>query len=369
MAVLLTNNAITKLASSVTTGATSIALTAGTGALFPSPSGGNWFPVTVIKSDGSLEIMRCTARSTDTLTVTRAQEGTTAKAFSAGDRVELRLTVAALAEFQPLAANLTAMAGLAGAADKLPYFTGSGALSLAALTTAARTLLAATDQAGQQTAMGLGTAATRAVGTASGQLIENGAGATHPWMELRSPGGTPFIDFSNDNAVDYDVRLILLGDDLLNVDGAGVNGFQIGGYKAFNAGNVLGTVGQSAGVPTGALIETGSNANGRYVRYADGTQICWANVILSTYVSTNLMKGDWTFPVAFDITNSPVIVNHSTDLSYFFNQGLSITNPTGATFEGAGATSVTLHQVALSGTYTSGKSTKQAAIAVGRWFA
>lgn len=39
-------------------------------------------------------------------------------------------------------------------------------------------------------------------------------------------------------------------------------------------GNVLGTVGQSAGVPTGALIERGSNANGEYLRFADGTQIC-----------------------------------------------------------------------------------------------
>ncbi len=38
--------------------------------------------------------------------------------------------------------------------------------------------------------------------------------------------------------------------------------------------NVLGTVAQSSGVPTGAIIERGSNANGEYVRFADGTQIC-----------------------------------------------------------------------------------------------
>lgn len=37
---------------------------------------------------------------------------------------------------------------------------------------------------------------------------------------------------------------------------------------------VLGTVSQSGGVPTGALIESGSNANGEYARFADGTQIC-----------------------------------------------------------------------------------------------
>lgn len=39
--------------------------------------------------------------------------------------------------------------------------------------------------------------------------------------------------------------------------------------------NILGTVSQAGGVPTGAIIERGSNANGEYVRFADGTQICW----------------------------------------------------------------------------------------------
>jgi hypothetical protein len=46
------------------------------------------------------------------------------------------------------------------------------------------------------------------------------------------------------------------------------------GAFAYNRENILGTVSESAGVPTGAIIERGSNANGEYVRYADGTQIC-----------------------------------------------------------------------------------------------
>src|SRR5690606_30482606 len=44
--------------------------------------------------------------------------------------------------------------------------------------------------------------------------------------------------------------------------------------KAFRRGNILGEVTESSGVPTGALLEYGSNANGSYVRFADGTQIC-----------------------------------------------------------------------------------------------
>lgn len=46
---------------------------------------------------------------------------------------------------------------------------------------------------------------------------------------------------------------------------------------AYNKTNIVGTVSQSAGVPTGAIIERGSNANGEYVRWADGTQECWTN--------------------------------------------------------------------------------------------
>lgn len=96
MAVLLKNNAVSRLAASITTGATSLSVTAGDGAKFPAPGAGDWFPLTLVKADGSLEILRCTARSGDVLTVTRAQEGTAALAFTSGDRAELRITAAAL---------------------------------------------------------------------------------------------------------------------------------------------------------------------------------------------------------------------------------------------------------------------------------
>ena len=96
---LFTNNAATTLASSITNVATTLTVASGTGALFPSPTGSNYSYVTLINAAGTvLEIVKLTARSTDTLTITRAQEGTTASAFSTGDKVELRVTAAGMTD-------------------------------------------------------------------------------------------------------------------------------------------------------------------------------------------------------------------------------------------------------------------------------
>ncbi len=70
------------------------------------------------------------------------------------------------------------------------------------------------------------------------------------------------------------------------------------------------TASQSGGTPTGAAIERGSNSNGEYVRFADGTQICWHTLpAVSTQISagnlfmhTNILT--WTYPAAFVIASA-----------------------------------------------------------------
>lgn len=98
MGLKLSNNAISRLAAGITNSATTISLTPGDGAKFPSIAAGEWFPVTLVKADDSFEIAHVTARSGDVLTVVRGQDNTAATAFLAGERVELRLTNSALAE-------------------------------------------------------------------------------------------------------------------------------------------------------------------------------------------------------------------------------------------------------------------------------
>lgn len=71
--------------------------------------------------------------------------------------------------------------------------------------------------------------------------------------------------------------------------------------EVFNQGNILGTVSQSGGVPTGAVIEIGSNANGEFVRFADGTQICTRTV---TGVDVNLAANNVFRSETIDVSYS-----------------------------------------------------------------
>jgi hypothetical protein len=74
--------------------------------------------------------------------------------------------------------------------------------------------------------------------------------------------------------------------------------------EVFNQGNIVGTVSQSSGVPTGAIIERGSNANGEFIKCADGTLICFENRSV-TPVANTYTSFSWTYPSAFSV--APVI--------------------------------------------------------------
>ena len=98
MTQLFANNASSTLAFDITNSDTSLVLAEGTGALFPNPIGGDYFLLTLTQAstESSWEIVKVTARSTDTLTIERAQEGTTAAVWLSGDKGEARLTAGSM---------------------------------------------------------------------------------------------------------------------------------------------------------------------------------------------------------------------------------------------------------------------------------
>lgn len=86
------------------------------------------------------------------------------------------------------------------------------------------------------------------------------------------------------------------------------NGATISGTEAYRRGNILGAVTQTGGTPTGAIIQRGSNNNGDFVRYADGTQFCYATLNLGNATDygngtfDNLFRTNiqnWSYPAAF----------------------------------------------------------------------
>ena len=99
MAVVFKNNANTILASDITSTATSISVLSGS--VFPSLSAGEYFLCT-LDDDTNNEIVKVTAISGNTLTVERAQEGTTARAFSTSDTIESRVTAGIMDLFPQL---------------------------------------------------------------------------------------------------------------------------------------------------------------------------------------------------------------------------------------------------------------------------
>lgn len=96
------------------------------------------------------------------------------------------------------------------------------------------------------------------------------------------------------------------------------------GLGAAAVAAILGTVSQSSGVPAGAIMERGSNSNGEYVRFADGTQICWgfknsASIALGAASGPSI-----TYPIAF--AANPTVsatVNPSTSWDHYGLIGLN----------------------------------------------
>ncbi len=239
---------------------------------------------------------------------------------------------ASAATKQPLDANLTALSGLAGVADRLPYFTGAGALSLATLTALARDLLDDTTQSGMQSTLGL-VKQTSATDATAGALMTVGAFGLGRPVNLSNPDlntlSTPGLYYCNSPVNGPGSNGYLLVESGSSVyfkqtyervtSGARftrqiVDGVPGAWQPDYTAANILGTVSQSSGVPTGAIIERGSNANGEYVRYADGTQICTctaaALLVTDTAAGSGYQSANFTtynYPASFIATPTPAL--------------------------------------------------------------
>lgn len=77
-------------------------------------------------------------------------------------------------------------------------------------------------------------------------------------------------------------------------------------------------------VGTAPIVESGSNTNGYYVKYADGTMVCWHTTQNNLAIQTAMLGGyrssgqTWTFPAEFNVTPVCIASGEPTD-SFSYN--------------------------------------------------
>lgn len=173
------NNAYSVLSGGISDVATVINVATGTGSRFPASN----FLATLVGYDvngneNAWEIVLCTSRTSDALTVTRAQEGTTAVAWSDAARIENRVTAGTMAAFEPGITAGTTAQYLRG--DKSWQSLNKSAVGLGdvdntsdankPISTATQTALNAKAPLANPTFTGLPNAPTAAAGTNTTQL-------------------------------------------------------------------------------------------------------------------------------------------------------------------------------------------------------
>ena len=116
---------------------------------------------------------------------------------------------------------------------------------------------------------------------------------------------------------------------------------------------------------SGENVESGSNGNGFYLRFPDGTLECRINNIQATYQNQYVISGTWNFPAAFvDVTN---IVG---EVTVYGNTGMSdaARGKGPLFFQANSGAQATFGVLGNAGSYVSGEIFQAGIIAKGRWF-
>ncbi|WP_110678710.1 hypothetical protein [Salinicola sp. RZ23] len=273
------------------------------------------------------------AASSESGAATARQSATNAASAAAG-------SASAAKDSETAAANSASSASSSKTAAANSASSASSSKTAAANSAAAAANSAASVDAGQimhKRGSGLpntvGTAATRDVGLGSGELMEVGAFGIGPAQNLPDEFGgdvnTPVnkfhIFYSNQglqngppgngtiinipNTLGRVRQVYYRTNDISSPDSystyeryylpaEGWTRFA----KQFTTANCVGAVYDTNGMASGAIIESGTGPTGHYIKWADGTLMCWGTVTL-TYDDENgdssTLAKVWIFPVNF----------------------------------------------------------------------
>ncbi|WMT90171.1 hypothetical protein [Pelagibacterium sp. H642] len=225
--------------------------------------------------------------------------------------------------------NLPMFAALVAAANKLPYFDSSASMAVTDLSAFARTLLDDASAASARNTLDVAqkqenTAdATVGRGLIVGAFGLGGDGETIPDNDYNKAVRTGFYRGPGAGAVNGPPRTAIYGtlivakrsSSITQIAMIGVAGSAIPNIFAFRGSNDNG----ASWSPWADLVpEYGSNANGSYVRFPDGTQICFVRFTPAALVWTQSSAGNYysesyvlNWPATF--ASSPLISTGSED--------------------------------------------------------
>nr|WP_057382318.1 pyocin knob domain-containing protein [Pseudomonas aeruginosa] len=302
--------------------------------------------------------------------------------FADGDTVPLALggTGAATAAgarsnlFDPRLQNFSL---LLGGVDQLPYQTGPNSWSQTPLTSVGRAMIAASTQANALNYLGgvpKSLSSNRTVSdpnTVPDECGFYGIGAAPysnlpPGIDALNPIGSMLYHHPYDVATA--VQLFVPRTSNILYFRRRVAGAWQSWVRVLSDAQLLGTVAQSGGVPLGSILERGSNANGEYVRFADGTQICWTNTLTFT-AGVSSVGANWSYPASFSSSYPIAGAVSASGAGGDYDSGVSARNQ-GATYfnPSAGTAGVGFFCIS-SASFTSGAQTRNnRVVAIGRWF-
>ena len=123
----------------------------------------------------------------------------------------------------------------------------------------------------------------------------------------------------------------------------------------------VGKLKELLGIQSGGIVESGSNANGKYIKYADGTMICYAKFSGTPSPAVSIQLITWTFPKEF------IDANVSVSGSFFclqsgvaFRNGILLSNTSPSTKTSCNFTGIDFNQSLFNSWMCD-------LIAIGRW--
>lgn len=222
-------------------------------------------------------------------------------------------------------AELLAIAGLTSAADKVPYFTGSGTASLATLTSQARDLIDDTSFGAMRTTLGAAGLADANTFTVP-QIIDLSVTGTALTLDVNTSGDKwiSFTESANERGVIAELSdgiLVEATDDSLTLKGAGaVNINPVAGVANFNSSRLTSVANATA--DTDALNR--QTGDGRYCRVATGTMGSTAAITITHNFNTRAVITEvYTTSAPYDKVDCTVTHDTVNAVTFTFNSAPS----------------------------------------------